>query len=343
MKKELELQLLNENVERLNACPDNLACFTQAEAYIRDKYGIFGDGPDDMYRVDFANKVLSFDKQTRNILFPSSKDPHYYPYVPFVGYKLSNIVPGLKRAVLPAQMINFLESVVTFDILNIRQSLTDMTPEQKQAANRCILKLGLIVFAKMFSNVPSANAWAKLFTKNPEKSLQLLNDLLLLPHDLSDQYVQLCKNPYKQARDFHQALERFMYLHSFKGVGETLFFSYYDYFKDVEEGLYDIPANKMDDRIDQTAFDNIEEYYVELTKLLPTLCAENAISPEAQKLDQRMQKQNSTELHFWARYFCDTFIKIFGKPHYSYVATFMSDIFGTGVADNQVNDLMRKE
>lgn len=347
MNKKLDLQILNENIEKINAYPDDLACFTQTEAYIRDKYGVFGDDPEDIYRADFATKFLSFDAQTHKILFPYDEDPHYCPYAPFEKYDLNQVVPDLKRAILPKELIAFLESVTIFSLCNIRTSPTDMTPEQKQAVNdgisKCRLKLGLIVFAKMFSCVPSANTWHKLFSKEPEKSLQLLNDLLFLPHQLLDQYIKLCKTPYKQARDIHQVLEQFLHLHSFKGIGGTMLFSYYDFLKDRRGEPYDIPANKMDDRTIQQASEDIEEYYTELTKLLPTLCAENALSPEEQKLNNRMQKQNSTALHFWARYFCDTFIKIFDKPHYSCVATFISDIFDVMVTDNQINDLMRKE
>lgn len=347
MKKELDLQDLNKNVEQLNACPDNLACLTQTEEYIRRKFGIVGDRPADMYRADFANRFLSFNDRAKNIMFPYKDEPTYCPYTGFTPCKLDDILPDIKRHQLPLKLVLFLHSVVAAKFPKLQVSIQKATDEQKQEINdnfhRMKLQVGLAIFTKMFTSKDSANVWNKLFEKSHIKTLQLLDTLLSLPHNLSNHYINLCENPYKQARDIHQALERLMYLHSFKGIGETLFFSHYDYSKDVRGEPYDIPTNKMDDRIGQNAFEHIEEYYTELTKLLPTLYAENVLSPEEQKLDQRMQKQNSTALHFWARYFCDTFVQVFGKPHYSCVATFISDIFDTCVIDSQVNDLMRKE
>ena len=105
----------------------------------------------------------------------------------------------------------------------------------------------------------------------------------------------------------------------------------------------DVPANKMDDRLDQITFKHIHKYYSELKRLLPILREEYSIPEHLQKLNSRIQKHGSTTLHFWARYFCDAFVQTFEKPHYPYVATFISDIFDTTVTANQVNDLMRKE
>lgn len=284
--------------------PDDMY-LSQLELFIRDKYNIRGDCPQDAYLQAFFEKFVKCSDEQIFLYKPDTKLPTFSKNLPPVALKV------IKNIVERGIMAN---------------------PYKHWG-----------YFLPIFTHKRSVDIFISLNKKSPQLLEKFLYTLLELPEKLAYLYAKIQTNEIVVTQQYLNAME--LLLAQTVRCTDIITYDTAFTFTNPQDKLTDkqsdIPANRVNGDIHRMFFQMLGGYYLLLKEKLIEI--ENTcppLTPEENTLFERTNSKMSVST-FWMFYMKEAFLKTFTRPNLKAIACFTEALFGIQYKDGDVANLLR--
>lgn len=278
---------------------------SQLELFIRDKYNIHGDSPQDAHIQTFFEK---FVKCSDNQIFL---------------YRPDTTLPKFSKN-LPSVVLKVIKDVIDRGII--------ANPYKHWG-----------YFLPIFTHKKSVDILVSLNKKYPQVLEQFLYTLLGLPDKLAYTYAKIQTNEVVVTKQYLNAMELLL-VQTVKCTDIITYdtaFTFTNPHDKLADKQSDIPTNRVDGDIHRMFFQMLGGYYTHLKEKLEEIektCP--PLTPDENALFIRTNSKMSVST-FWMFYMKDTFLKTFARPNLKAIACFTEALFGIKYRDGDVANLLR--
>lgn len=291
--------------KKISDYPNNMY-LSQLELFIRDKYNIYGDNPQDVYIQTFFDKFVKCSDNQIFLCRPETRLP-----------KLSKNLPP-----------------IVLKVINDITSRGIMANPYKHWG----------YFLPIFTNQDSIEALIQLNNKSMENLEKFLYALLELPEKLAYLYAKIETNEIVMTKQYLNALESLL-VQTIKCTNIIKYdtvFTFTNPHDKLNNIKSNIPTNRIDGDIHRTFFKLLCDYYMRLTEKLAEIqktCP--PLTPDETILFERTNSKKVVST-FWMFYMKDAFLKTFARPNLKAIACFTEALFGIKYRDGDVANILRK-
>ncbi len=284
--------------------PDNMH-LSQLELFIRDKYDIHGDCPQDAHIQTFFEKFVKCSNNQIFLYRPDTKLPKLSKNLPPVVLKVIN--DAINRGVIA-------------------------NPYKHWG-----------YFLPIFTHKESIDILASLNKKSNQSLEQFLYILLELPEKLAYTYAKIQTNEIIVTKQYLNAMELLLAetARCTDIITYDTAFTFTNPHDKLADKQSDIPVNKVDGDIHRMFFQMLGGYYMHLKeKLVEIEKTYPPLTPDENTLFVRTNSKMSVST-FWMSYMKDAFLKTFKRPNLKAIAYFAEALFGIKYSDGDVANLLR--